>query len=130
MQRRISRVVLPSAVRRGGEGVGGAGERGRRVAVVWRARVGGRGPAGVGGGRVADGLAGGGVQGQGRAGLGGGAVAAELGSQVLGRGEDEGLEGVHSGGTGLGGVLAGGEQDPQGFAGVTGARLRGIGGGQ
>jgi uncharacterized protein (DUF433 family) len=66
----------------------------------------------------ADGLAGAGPQGQGGASLGGGAAAAEGGAQVLGCGEDERLEGVHGGGAGLGGMLAGGEQDPQGFPGT------------
>ena len=67
----------------------------------------------------ADGLAGGGTQGLGVRGPGRAVgLAAELGAEILGRGEDQRLEGVHGGGAGLGGVLAGGQQDPQGLAGA------------
>ena len=78
----------------------------------------------------ADGLAGGGTQGLGVADLPGGGVAAELGAEILGCGENQRLEGAGGGGAGFGGVLAGGQQDPQGLAGLAGARPGVAGGGQ
>jgi hypothetical protein len=79
---------------------------------------------------LADRLAGGRAQGQGDADRPGCGVAAELGAQVVGRGEDQRLEGVVGGGAGFGGVLTGGEQDPQRLAGIAGARPGRVGGGQ
>jgi hypothetical protein len=57
-------------------------------------------------------VGGGGAQGAGGADLPGGGVAAELVAQVFGGGEDQCLEGVHGGGAGVGGVLAGGQVSP------------------
>ena len=78
----------------------------------------------------ADWLAGPGAQHPGGAYLLAGGAAAELAAQVLGRGQDQGLEDVDCSGAGLGSVFTSGQQDPQRFAGLPGARQSGMGAGQ
>jgi len=80
---------------------------------------------------AADWLAGAGAQCLGGAGLLAGGAAPELVAQVLGHPrQDQGLEEVDGGGAGLGGVFAGGQQDPQRFAVMAGAWQGRVGGGQ